>query len=425
MRTRFAKLGVERLARMVEISRVLNSATNLDQVLTYIIKEAATLTNTEAASILLLDPDTRDLYITASSNEIPPQLATTPVPLDSSIAGAILQANRPMFIPDVAQDPRWNKGVDEAIEFHTQAILGVPMRDVDRKPVGVLEAINKIEGEFTRQDAELLTILADIAGVAIERARLTENLRRAYAELNDLDQLKTDFISIASHELRTPLSVILGYLSFLREEASPEMAGQFDTVLDAAVHLRGLIQDMLNFQYVDTGRETLSLTQVDLAGVVRDMATERDETAVAKQQTIVVNLPDEPVHILADRGVIEVAVNNLIDNAIKFSPQGSRIEVTVGRHGEEARLCVCDEGVGIPGDQIDRIFKRFYQVEDPLNRYHEGMGLGLAIVKELVELHDGRIWVESEVGKGSSFFIALNLDGQRVAGSEWRVASGG
>ena len=93
---------------------------------------------------------------------------------------------------------------------------------------------------------------------------MDENLRQAYAELNDLDQLKTDFISIASHELRTPLTVILGYLSFLREEASPEMVGQFDTVLDAAVHLRTLIQDMLNFQYVDTGRESLSLARIDL-----------------------------------------------------------------------------------------------------------------------------------------------------------------
>ncbi|MCB9422638.1 MAG: GAF domain-containing sensor histidine kinase [Ardenticatenaceae bacterium] len=407
MRERFAKLGVSRLARMVEISRILNSANNLDQLLTYIIREAAILTNTEAASILLLEPHSRDLYIVASSNAIPPQMANTPVPLNGSIAGAIIRANKPMFIPDVAKDPRWNKNVDKVIDFKTQAILGVPMRDVDRQPVGVLEAINKNGGEFTRQDAEMLTILADIAGVAVERARMDENLRRAYAELNDLDQLKTDFISIASHELRTPLTVILGYLSFLREEASPEMMKQFDTVLDAAVHLRTLIQDMLNFQYVDTGRESLNLARLDLAALVREVMAERDDTAVAKQQTVTINLPETELPIMADSSVIEVVLNNLFDNAVKFTPQEGHIEITVEARDEEVWVIVSDTGVGIPPDQYERIFKRFYQVEDPLDRHHEGMGLGLAIVKELVELHQGRVWVESEEGKGSTFFVAL------------------
>ena len=412
MKARFTKLGVTRLARMVEISRILNSATHLDQVLTYIIKEAAVLTNTEAASILLLDPHTRDLYITASSNVIPPQMASTPVPLDNSIAGAILQANRPMYIPDVSQDPRWNKRVDKAIGFQTHAILGVPMRDVDRWPVGVLEAINKKEGEFTRQDAEMLTILADIAGVAVERARLSESLQQAYAELNDLDQLKTDFITIASHELRTPLTVILGYLSFLREESSPEMMDRLDMVLDAAVHLRTLIQDMLNFQYVDAGRESLDLSLVDLVQLVGEMTAERDETAMAKQQTITVALPDAALPVMADRDVIEVVLGNLIDNAIKFTPQGGAITISVEQRGQEVWVLVSDNGVGIAEQQLDRIFKRFYQTESPLHRHHEGMGLGLAIAKELVELHQGRIWVESEEGEGSTFFVALHLNGQ-------------
>jgi signal transduction histidine kinase len=392
---------------MVEIGRVLNSANNLDQLLTYIIREAANLTNTEAASILLLDPHTRDLFIVASSNEISAQMAATPVPLNGSIAGAIIQANKPMFIPDVSQDPRWNQNVDKAIDFHTKAILGVPMRDVERRPVGVLEAINKKSGNFTRQDAEMLTILADIAGVAVERARMDEDLRQAYAELNDLDQLKTDFISIASHELRTPLTVILGYLSFLRESSSPEMMGQFDTVLNAAVHLRTLIQDMLNFQYVDAGRESLNLERLDVVALVRGLTAQTDETAVAKQQTVTTNLPDIPIHIMADSSVIEVVLNNLFDNAIKFTPQAGHIEINIENRDKEVWVMVSDDGLGVPADQIERIFKRFYQVEDPLDRHHEGMGLGLAIVKELVELHQGRVWVESGAKQGSTFFVAL------------------
>lgn len=402
-------IGADKLARMVDISRVLNSTTNVDELLSRIIKEAASLTQTEAASILLLDPKTRQLHFKASSNDIPDEMANMPVSLDGSIAGAIYRENRPMVIPDVSKDPRWSQKVDEAIEFKTRSILGVPMHDVDQQPVGVLEAINK-KGDrpFTRQDAATLTILADIAGVAIEKARLFEELQKANSELNELDQLKTDFIAIASHELRTPLSVILGYVSFLREEAHPSMMEQFDNVLEAAVHLRGLIQDMLNLRYVDAGQSGLDLTQVNLCQMVPELINDQDETANAKGQSIMISLPDMPMTAEVDLSMMDVVLSNLISNAIKFTPQGGKIEVTLQPNGHEAWLSVSDNGVGIPRDQIDRIFKRFYQVESPLVRQHEGMGLGLAIAKELVELHNGRIWAEI-LAQGTKFTIALPL----------------
>lgn len=407
--TQLPNIDAAGLARMVQISRVLNSTTELSTLLNQIIREAATLTRTEAASILLLDPNTRQLHFKASSNNIPPQMANMPVSLDDSIAGAILKADEPMIIPDVTQDPRWNKDVDKAINFQTKAILGVPMRNVDQEPVGVIEAINKLDGAgFTPQDVETLTILADIAGVAVEKARLIEELQQANAELSELDQLKTDFIAIASHELRTPLSVILGYVSFLREEASPAMMDQFDSVLQAAVHLRSLIQDMLNLRYVDAGVTALDLEVVDLGRLVRDLALDEDETAVAKAQTITVTVPDEPLPIRVDKPMIEVIISNLLSNAIKFTPQNGRVDITLRRQGSEVWFTMIDNGIGIPKDQLDRIFKRFYQVESPLRRHHEGMGLGLSIAKELVELHNGRIWAET-LTEGSKFTMVLPL----------------
>lgn len=403
-----SQVDAAKLARLVDISRELNSKTNVTDLLTHIIQEAAALTQAEAASILLLDPRTRQLHFKAASSVMSPGMADTPVPLDNSIAGAVLQANKPMIIADVSRDSRWNRNIDRAINFHTNSILGVPMHDVER-PVGVLEALNKQNGEFTAEDVELLSILADIAGVAVERARLIEELRQAYAELNELDQLKTNFIALASHELRTPLSIILGYVSFLREEAGSNMAQQMDSVLQAAVRLRSLIQDMLNFQYADAGEMALELTTVDFVELVRDMAADRDETAVAKQQTITIDLPSEQLWVTVDPSVMEVVVNNLLDNAIKFTPEGGQIHIRVREHGPEVWLAVEDNGVGVPQDKLERIFKRFYQVEHPLRRRFEGMGLGLALAKELVELHNGRIWVESDEAKGSTFFVALPL----------------
>ncbi|RMG99417.1 MAG: sensor histidine kinase [Chloroflexi bacterium] len=409
MQATYKKIAPEKLARMVEISRVLNSTTNLDELLTVIIKEAASLTRSEAASILLLDPRTRQLYFKAASNGIPPELASTPVPLDSSIAGAVLRENRPMIIEDVSQDKRWNPNVDQTIQFHTSSILGVPMHNAQQKAIGVLEAINKLNGRFSDEDIETITVLADLAGVAVEKARLIQALEKAYAELNELDQLKTDFIAVASHELRTPLSVILGYVSFLREEATPEMAEQLDGVLEAAVHLRNLIQEMLNLRYVDAGEATLDLEVVDFVQFIREMQLESDESLRTKQHQISVKLPDMQLPVLIDRSMIEVVIGNLLNNAIKFTPAGGRIDLGVQPKGGEAWFWIRDTGVGIPPDKLERIFKRFYQVESPLRRRHEGMGLGLSIARELVSLHKGRIWAQSQPNKGSIFVVALPL----------------
>jgi signal transduction histidine kinase len=404
------QLDSKRLARMVEISRVLNATTNLDHLLSHIIKEAAELTDAEAASILLLDKRTNHLYFRASSNPVPPELKDVPVPLENSIAGAILTANRPMYIQDVSKDPRWNQNVDDTIAFQTKAILGVPMRNADKEPVGVIEAINKQGAEhFVRQDFETLTVLADIAGVAVEKARLFTELERANAELAQLDELKSNFIAIASHELRTPLSVILGYVSFLRDDADPSMASQFDSVLEAAVHLRTLIQDMLNLRYVDAGVSSLEWEVVDMGQYVRDLQQGLDETAVAKEQKITVKLPHERIMVRMDKGMMEVILGNLLDNAVKFTPQGGRIHIALEVKGKEVWYVMQDSGVGIPQDQLERIFRRFYQVEHPLRRRHEGMGLGLSIAKDLAELHNGRIWVESVLNQGSRFTIAFPL----------------
>jgi signal transduction histidine kinase len=397
-----------RLARMVEVSRELSSTTDLDTLLKLIISEAAALTNAEAASILLLDRHTRELRFKATSGDMSSEMADTPVPLNNSIAGAVLQSNEPMIIHDVSRDPRWHSQVDQAINFRTGSILGVPMHD-EARPVGVLESINKQDGPFTDEDVNILGILADLAGVAVERARLIEELRRANQQLAELDRLKSDFIALASHELRTPLSIILGYVSFLRDEAGPEMAKQLDSVLRAAVRLRSLMQDMFNLKYVDAGEAALNAAHFDMVDLVRDLIAQRDETAFAKQQTVNLQLPTDHLPVVVDRGMIEVVITNLVNNAIKFTPEGGRIDVTLEQRDREVWLCVSDTGIGIPEDQLERIFNRFYQVEPHLRRHYEGMGLGLAIAKELVELHQGRIWAKSRLGEGSHFFVALPL----------------
>ncbi|MCL4869555.1 MAG: GAF domain-containing sensor histidine kinase [Anaerolineae bacterium] len=400
-------LGPARLARMVEISRVLNSTTNLDDLLRFIITEAAALTGSESASILLLDPATRQLRFKATSGSHAPKLLDFPVPIENSIAGAILTSNQPLIIDDVTQDARWNPKVSQAIQFKTRSILGVPMHDGERT-VGVLESVNKQQGTFSFQDSETLSALADLAGVAVEKARLITQLTQANRKLNELDELKSGFIAIASHELRTPLSVILGYVSFLRESIDPELANQMDAVMDAAVQLRSIMQNMFNLQFVDTGRLKLDLEIFDFSILAQEVTARYIATATM-ERTLTVRTPNEPLPVAADRNMIEVVLGNLLDNAIKFTSRQGIVAVIIERHGHELWCSVRDNGVGIPLDKLDRIFDRFYQVEHFMRRQAGGLGLGLSLAKELLTLHNGRIWVESVVGKGSKFDFALPL----------------
>ena len=404
------QLDSARLTRLVEISRVLNSATDLEQLLDYIIKEAAALTNSEATSILLLDPNSKELYFVAASNDVPDEMLNTPVPTEGSIAGAILAENKALYIPNVTADPRWNQDVDEAIDFKTKAILGVPMRNVQHQPVGVLEAINKLgSSTFSHQDVETLSTLADLAGVAVEKARLIEQLRHANDELSELDQIKSNFIAIASHELRTPLSYIMGYSSVLREEATPDTAFQVDGIIAGAEWLHRLIQQMLNFQYTTGSKESLTLDHLALTEFVRDVVQTKQADAAKRKIPFNLHMTANPLYVMIDLKIMGVALANLLDNAIAFTSSGGQIDVHVAERNNEAWIWIADTGEGIPNDQLERIFKHFYQVEDHMCRKHEGMGLGLSISRELIELHNGRVWADSELGKGSTFYVVLPM----------------
>jgi signal transduction histidine kinase len=404
----YEQLDHARLVRLIDISRRLNSATTIDELLQLIISEAASLIHAEAASLLLLDAHTRVLRFRAVSGPNQEQFLGMRVPLKGSIAGEILESNKPLIVPDVREHESWNANVDAALGFSTSAILGVPMHDGLGRGVGVLEAINKLDGsEFGEDDIAVLSTLADLAGTAVAKAQLFNELEKAYRQLNDLDRLKSDFIALASHELRTPLSVILGYVSFLREEADEATASQLDSVLNAAVHLRSLIQDMVNLRYVDAGEAKLQPRQVNIGQLLYHVARERRETAEAKKQTLRLLLPQEPLTVLGDPGMLELVFGNLLGNAIKFTGTGGWIIIGAARRGDEVWVYVRDTGIGIPPEELERIFDRFYQVQPHMRRDYEGMGIGLSIVKDLVQLHHGRIWAHSTVDEGSEFFVAL------------------
>jgi signal transduction histidine kinase len=399
---------INQLARLVEISVTLNSTLQLEPLLEYILDTAAELIKCEAASILLYDEIEDQLWFAATTGSTPKELAGISVALDDSLAGKIFLENEPLVINDVQQDARHNADVSEQIQQEVRSLLGVPMRIQDEK-IGVLEAINKRSSSFSYSDIKMLSIIASQAAVAINNARLVEKLKNVNAELIESDEMKSRFMAVASHELRTPLGIIMGYATFLKEEAQGDMSEHANSVLDAAIELRNLVEDMTNMNMIYTGRRDIRPSPTVLQDILHASYDELHDAAEAKGHQMLLDLPDESVIVRADQK-LKLVFSNVINNAIRFTPDKGEIFVRLTTTDEKALVEVKDNGIGIPPDKLERIFEQFYQVDDHLTRRYGGLGLGLAIAKVLVDLHKGRIWAVSDgLGRGATIKIQLPL----------------
>ena len=397
---------VNQLARLTEISVTLNSTLEINALLKFIVHTATQVLDCEEASIMLYDEQRGELLFTASSNSTE-ELAQIPVPLEGSIAGTIFRENRALLIADVEKDPRHFSQVGEQINFRPKSLLGVPMLMRD-KVTGVLEGLNKRNGTFTQKDAYLLSIIASQAAVALNNARLHAEIQHAYDELSRVDKIKSDFMAIASHELRTPLGVILGYATFLKEDAQGELSSHADMVLTSALKLRSLVEEMTNMNLLRVGTLDLQKSPSTFQHIIARAYEEISSTAKAKGQTVVMDLPQAPLKILVDPAKIERVFSNLLNNAVRFTPNGGEITIKTFVKNNEIWTQIADTGIGILTTELKKIFQEFYQVEDHMTRRFGGMGLGLAIAKGIVETHNGRIWAESEgIGMGSTFYVVI------------------
>ncbi len=399
------------LTRLSEINTVLSSTLKLKPLLNSIMEAAVEIVDSEAASVLLWDHKTNDLRFAATTTGMGGQaLIGKPVPLEGSIAGTVLRENRPVSVDDVLKDSRHYGGIDRATDFLTHSVLGVPMRSRNRV-IGVLEAVNKRADHWTHDDLNYLTIVASQAAVAIESAQLVAALQKANEELNQLDKLKSDFIAIASHELRTPLGVILGYTSFLQETQDEEVRDLASKVVASALQLRRIIEDLTNLRYMEQNEAELDREPVPLGEFLNEIVHDMLPLVEAKHHRLQYAPPAPEVMVSIDRIRMGMALTNVLNNALRFTPENGRIIVQTDQRGDhEVWVNVTDTGIGLARDQTERIFERFYQVEDHMTRKNGGMGIGLSIARAMVEAHGGRIWATSNgLSQGSTFTITMPL----------------
>ena len=398
----------EQLARLIEVSVQLNSTLNLDELLQFIIRTATEILDCESVSILLYDEKRARLIFAAASGSDPKRLAETPVPLDNSLAGTIFRENKVISLSDVQHDTRHYLMVSKLVDFEVKNLLGVPMRIQD-KPTGVLEALNKRNGEFDESDADILAVIASQAAVAINNSRLVKALQDANNDLRDADQLKTNFLALASHELRTPLGVIIGYATFLQQESPGELSEHAKQVLNAAMQMRALVDAMTNMDMLRSSEMIMHRLVVPIQQVLLGAYNEVKNLAEAKNQQVTLQLKEIPFPVKCDPEKLKSAFVNLLDNAVRFTPEHGQIILGAApQAGGEVLSWVQDNGIGIPQDELKKIFNEFYQVEPHTTRTHGGMGIGLSIAKGLIEAHGGKIWAESPgKGKGATFKVLL------------------
>ena len=380
---------------LIEISQQLNSTLDLGELLRKIAAAAEELTDTEASSIMLHDPQTDALRFEVTSNLNPNQTESIIVPIEGSIAGWIFQHGEPRVIEDVSKEPTYFTGVADQIAFQTHNLLGVPMRAHDRV-IGVLEAVNKREGQrFNEQDIKTLTILASQAAIAIENARLFQ---------------QSDFISEMVHELRTPLVALKASTSLLLRPDLPDnrLEEIILTMRSETERLITMTSDFLDLARMESGRAQLDITSFQL----QQLITECVEIVhpQANDRGISIHISPEDFTLVGDRGKIKQVILNLLTNAIKYNREHGSITISGGvdeTHDPSfVEIAVADTGLGISEAHQKNMFQKFYRVADS-EGYAQGTGLGLAIARHIIEAHNGKIWLESEQGVGSTFFIAL------------------
>jgi signal transduction histidine kinase len=386
---------LERYERIIEISQQLNSTLDHSHLLRKIVNASQELTNTEAASILLIDPISGELRFEYASNIKSNEMEKIVVPMEGSIAGWTVTHGEARVIQDVTREPHFFKRVDDTIQFQTRNLLAVPMRAHD-KVIGVLEAVNKRDGErFSDDDIKTLMTLASQAAVAIENTRLFQ---------------QSDFMSEMVHELRTPLAALKTSTSLLLRPELGE-ARRTDLIRTMQSETERLIQmtsDFLDLARWESGRARLEPKPFDLrklliecVDVVRSQADERG---------ILMQIDGDLFTVNGDRGKIKQVVLNLLTNAIKYNRDNGQVFIrtmpTTQNGDPYAELVVIDTGYGISAESQRHMFQKFYRAAETAGNT-AGTGLGLAITKHIVEAHNGEIWLISESGKGSEFHITL------------------
>ena len=396
------------ISALSEVGKAINTTLDLSDVLNLILSSALELLGGTEGSIMLLEEDGEHLQVVSYHGPKVETVMKGRGKLGVGIAGSVAQRREPMLIQGDRLHPSLQKQGHPARGI--SSAMSVPLVRNDEL-LGVLN-LNETDGTrtFTDQDLNALGLFAEHAAIAIGNASIYEKERETVARLEELDQLKSDFVASVSHELKTPLTAIIGAaktVSRKGRDMDPEHHAQFMEMIERqGGRLLRLVEDVLTTSQIESGRP-MKRVLVDLRAAAQEVIDELGQTNIGRDRDIrLVAEPDKP-QIWGDLIALQQIMTNLIENALKYSGETSKVVVTVKETTEEGLLEVADDGFGISEEGLRVIFDRFHQVDSSSTRKVGGFGLGLFIVKQLVDAHAGEISVDSKLGAGTTFTVRL------------------
>ncbi len=398
----------ERLIALQRAAATLAAQTDPHEVFDMILRSAVELLGQGSASLYTWDDHAGVLRLAESFDAAGRVADDAVLRPGEGVVGRVFVTREPLIVEDYQT---WEGRTSVGRETGLHACIAVPLLRSGRAlgALGIRSYAPTVR--YTEEDAQMLALFADQVAAALTTVEAFGRQREAVEQLERLNRAKSEFVSIVSHEFRTPLTGIQGFSEMMRDEqlTLEEMREYAGDINKDSQRLNRMIDEMLDLDRMESGRMTIHPERMDLNAVV-DEAVNRVRPN-APNHTLTLDLQPDLPPIHADRDRLTQVASNLLSNAVKYSPTGGRITVTTRVEGPQVRIDVRDEGLGIPPDALETIFERYSRVDSLATKDIPGTGLGLPIVRQIVQLHGGRVWAESDLGRGSVFHVVLPLAG--------------
>jgi signal transduction histidine kinase len=413
-RTEDLARSVKQLQSLAEVTQAVNSTLDLQEVLSAIVTRAVQLSTADGGVVYEYDETSKEFRAQATygfSPELVTAVLATPMQFNEGATGLAAAKRAPVQIPDLSIEDAYSGPLENVTKSAgVLAVLAVPLLREGRI-LGSLVVTRNTVGEFPEEIIDVLQTFATQSTLAIQNARLFREIEQKSHELEVASQHKSTFLANMSHELRTPLNAIIGFSEVLKDglfgKLEPKQDEYIRDIHASGLHLLSLINDILDLSKVEADRMELNPSNFNVPAAIGDALTLVRERANKHGVKLDSDIDSQIQVFTGDERMFKQIMLNLLSNAVKFTPPGGNVAVRAMPTEDGLQVSVSDTGIGIGSDEQQAIFDAFQQGEGGRNSAREGTGLGLTLARRFVELHHGRIWVESKKSEGSTFTFTM------------------